>query len=73
MDYKEFFKEYGNRDLMYHTYPECSGEIQVEDLYQAIRERLLVEIISSFPEIAKASEIAEILCKSAPELNGRNE
>ena len=39
--HEDFFERYGDKDLMYHNYAECGpGEINVEDLYQAFKNRL---------------------------------
>jgi len=46
MDWEEYFRKYGRNEIMYHNYPECGpGSLELEELYQAFKERLLAECL----------------------------
>ena len=45
MNWRYFFAEHGEDELMYHDFPECGpGRIEVEELYQAIKARFIDEM-----------------------------
>lgn len=45
MNWEQFFEDKGDEDIMLHHYPEESaGRINVEEMYQAFKARLLEEV-----------------------------